>query len=99
MHSAARYGGTALVAMALALSSAGRQDVKLPNGKSQRDEMLKADHRKNLEDAATLVELTEALKRELEKNDRYVLSVSSLKKTEDIERLAKRIRARLRGGM
>jgi len=70
--------------------------MKLPNGKSQQEEILKADHEKDLKDAAQLVELAEQLKEELEKNDRHVLSVSSLKKTEDIEKLAKRIRSRLR---
>lgn len=70
-------------------------DVQLPNGKSQRDEILKADHQKDLKDAAQLIELAEQLKQELEKNDRHVLSLSSLKKTEEIEKLAKRIRSRL----
>jgi len=38
----------------------------------------------------------EQLKIDLEKNDRYVLSMATLKKTDDIEKLAKRIRSRLR---
>jgi hypothetical protein len=71
-------------------------DVILPNGKSQKEEILKAEHRQNLKDAADLAELAEQLKLELEKNDRYVLSMTALKKTDDIEKLAKRIRARLR---
>jgi len=70
-------------------------DLKLPNGKSQQEEMLKADHERDLKDAAQLIELAEQLKQELEKNDRHVLSLSSLKKTEEIEKLAKRIRSRL----
>ena len=70
-------------------------DVPLPNGKSQQDEILKADHQKDLKDAAQLIELAEQLKQELEKNDRHVLSISSLKKTEEIEKLAKRIHSRL----
>jgi hypothetical protein len=70
-------------------------DAQLPNGKSQQDEILKADHQKDLKDAAQLIELAEQLKQELEKNDRHVLSISSLKKTEEIEKLAKRIRSRL----
>ena len=74
---------------------AAEQDQKLPNGKSQQEEILKADHEKDLKDAAQLIELSEQLKQELEKNDRHVLSISSLKKTEEIEKLAKRIRARL----
>ena len=72
------------------------RDLKLPSGKSQQEEILKADHKKDLEDAATLIALAGQLKAELEKNDRYVLSVSSIRKTEDIEKLAKRIRGRLR---
>jgi hypothetical protein len=71
-------------------------EMRLPNGKSQIDAILKADHQKDLKDAAHLVELAEQLKQELEKNDQYVLSLSSLKKTEEIEKLAKRIRTRLR---
>jgi hypothetical protein len=73
----------------------GQDDVELPNGKSKQDEILKADHEKDLKDAAQLIELAEQLKQELEKNDRHVLSISSLKKTEEIEKLAKRIRSRL----
>jgi TolA-binding protein len=72
-----------------------QSDVKLPNGKSQRDEILKAEHEQNRKDAAHLVELTQQLQESLEKNDRFVLSLSDLKKTEDIEKLAKKIRARL----
>jgi Tfp pilus assembly protein PilO len=71
-------------------------DIRLPNGKSQQEEILKAEYQKTLKDAAELIELSEQLKAELEKNDRHVLSLSSLKKTEEIEKLAKRIRARLR---
>jgi len=70
-------------------------DVKLPNGKSQQDEILKADHQRDLKDAAQLIDLAEQLKQELEKNDRHVLSIASVKKTEEIEKLAKRIHARL----
>jgi cell division septation protein DedD len=71
-------------------------DVKLPNGKSQRDEILKAEHEQNLKDAAELAQLAEQLKIDLEKNDRFVLSMATLKKTDEIEKLAKRIRTRLR---
>lgn len=71
-------------------------DVKLPNGKSQREEILKADYDKTLKDAAQLVELAQALQQEIEKDDRHVLSIASLKKTDEIEKLAKRIRSRMR---
>jgi hypothetical protein len=72
------------------------EDTRLPSGKLQKDEILKADHEQSIKDAAQLIDLAEALKRELEKDDTHVLSVSSLKKTEEIEKLAKRIRSRLR---
>lgn len=71
-------------------------DTRLPNGKLQKDEILKAEYQKNLEDAQELMKLSESLKLELEKNERYVLSISAIKKTEDIEKLAKRLRARLK---
>jgi hypothetical protein len=66
-----------------------------PNGKLQQDEILKADHQKDLKDVAQLIELAGQLKLELEKNDQHVLSISSLKKTEEIEKLAKHIHSRL----
>ena len=71
-------------------------DIRLPSGKSQKEEILKADHEKSLEDAAKLMQLSEDLKIELEKNDRHVLSVSMLKKLDEIEKLSKRIRSRLK---
>ena len=75
---------------------ADRDIPRLPNGKTQQEEILKADHERDLKDAAQLIELAEGLKEELEKNDQHVLSLTSLKKTEEIEKLAKRIRSRLR---
>ena len=73
-----------------------QEDARLPNGKLQRDEILKAEHEQNLKDAALLIELTEQLKEDIEKNDRYVVSMATLKKTDDIEKLVKKIRTRLR---
>ncbi len=72
------------------------RDAKLPNGKSQQEEILKADYQKTLQDAAELVKLAEELQDDLIKEDRHVLSLASLKKAEDIERLAKKIRTRLK---
>ncbi|HVV45922.1 MAG TPA: hypothetical protein VHC72_11985, partial [Bryobacteraceae bacterium] len=55
-------------------------DVRLPNGKRQQDEILKADYQKNLKDAQELVSLAQSFEDGLEKEDRFVLSLSSLKK-------------------
>jgi hypothetical protein len=72
------------------------EDVRLPNGKLQREEILKADYQKTLEDVRALSKLADELKVDLEKSDYNVLSVGTLKKTDDINRLAKRIHDRLR---
>ncbi len=71
-------------------------EVRLPNGKLQQDEILKADHEKSVKDAAQLIGLAEGLKRDLEKDESHVLSLSSIKKTEDIEKIARRIRSRIK---
>src|SRR5580698_6823648 len=70
--------------------------VRLPNGKLQSEEILKDDYKKNLKDAQDLIDLAESLKMGLEKGEQHVLSLSDLKKTEEIEKLAKRIRSRMR---
>ena len=71
-------------------------DIKLPSGKSQRQEILKVEHQKSIEDAARIIKLAEELKADLEKDEYQVLSISSLKKTEEIEKLARKIRERIR---
>ena len=76
--------------------SAEPGDTRLPSGKSQKEEMLKSDYEKSVEDAGKLMQLTEDLKIELEKNDRHVLAISTLKKLDEIEKYTKRIRSRLR---
>lgn len=71
-------------------------EARLPNGKSQRDEILKSDFDKSLQDAAELQRLSNELRLELEKATAFVMSVQAIKKTEDIEKIAKRIRGRLK---
>jgi hypothetical protein len=44
-------------------------DARLPNGKLQREEILKADYQKTLEDARALSKLADELKTDLEKSD------------------------------
>ncbi len=71
-------------------------DTRLPSGRSQKSEILKADHAKNIEEARELNRMTEELKNELEKNTEYVFSIATLKKVEEIEKTARRIRSRLK---
>jgi hypothetical protein len=71
-------------------------DGRLPNGKNQRDEIIKSEHEKSLQDAADMQRLCGELRLDLEKASAFVVSVQTIKKTEEIEKLAKRIRGRLK---
>jgi hypothetical protein len=72
------------------------KDVRLPNGKVQTDEILKDDYAKNLKDARDLTGLARGLEEDLEKNEAFVFSLTTLKKLDDMERLTKRIRSRMK---
>lgn len=74
----------------------GPPEVTLPSGKSQKREILKADFEKSKSEATELLALAQQLKDDLEKNDAYVLDLRAMKKAEDIERLAKRIKDRMK---
>jgi hypothetical protein len=78
------------------LPSSEGPDVRLPSGKSQRQEILKADFEKSKVEAGELVSLTQQLKEELEKGEHQVLNLRTLKKVEEIEKLARRIKERMR---
>jgi cell division septation protein DedD len=71
-------------------------EFRLPNGKRQTDEILKADFEQNVKDARDLTNLAKALEDDLEKNEAFVISLASLKKLDDIEKLTRRIRGRMK---
>ncbi len=70
-------------------------DKRLPNGKSQKDAIAREQHEQVLKDANDLITLAENLRDELQKAGDFVVPAGSLKKTEQIEKLAKKIRGRL----
>ncbi len=72
------------------------EEVRLPSGKLQREEILKYDYKKSLDDARALSKLADELKLDMEKNDYNVLSLATLKKVDEIDKLAKRIHDRLK---
>jgi hypothetical protein len=72
------------------------EDDRLPNGKSRRDEIAKQEHEQALKDTDELIAVAQQLKDELQKAGTYVVPLSSVKKTEEIEKLARRIRGRLK---
>ena len=85
-----------LIAISLLAQDTESPDRKLPSGKSQREEILKEEHEKSMREVDQLLNLAGDLKAELEKNDYHVLSISCIKKTEEIEKLARRIRSRIK---
>jgi hypothetical protein len=87
---------TVCILLAQTSSNKDEPDVKLPNGKSQKDEIIRVDYERNLRDAGDLARLAEEIKDDLEKGDRYLVSLKTLKKLEDVEKLSKDIRQRLR---
>ena len=77
-------------------SNRDEPEVKLPNGKTQKEEIIRVDYERNLKDAGDLARLAEEIKGDLEKGDRYLVSLKTLKKLEEVEKLSKDIRLRLR---
>ncbi len=70
--------------------------VRLPDGKLQSEEILKAEHKRNLEDASHLVRLSQAVQKELEEHEHHVLSIGLLKKLDEIEKLTRKLRGRVK---
>lgn len=67
---------------------------RLPNGTLQSDAILKEEHKKLVEDSGKLVSLAKEIEDSIEKNPHQVLNLSLLKKIEEVEKLAKRMRGR-----
>lgn len=74
------------------------EPTRLPNGKLQSEEILKEEHKKSLKDVADLKKLIDEFYTDFEKSDRHVVSVPMLKKLDEIEKRAKRIKGRLTRG-
>lgn len=70
-------------------------NVRLPNGKSQVEEILKSEHAKSLADLRQITELSQSLEADMERDTSHVLSLSSIKKIEEIEKLVRRVRGRM----
>jgi hypothetical protein len=71
-------------------------DPRLPDGKSQKNAIAKEQHEQALKDAEQLVAAAQDLRDQIKQAGTFVIPLSSVKKTEEIEKLAKRIRGRLK---
>ena len=71
-------------------------EQRLPDGRSQADAIAKKQHEDSLKDATQMVALAQQIRDELQKAGDYVVPLSAVKKTEEIEKLARKIRGRLK---
>jgi hypothetical protein len=69
---------------------------RLPGGQLQSDAILKADYEQNVKDARELTALAKSIELDFDKNDQNVLSLGLLKKLDDVDKITKRIRGRVR---
>ena len=72
------------------------QPKRLPDGTLQSEAILKAEHKRMLSDVSSIVDLCKEIETELEKNQHHVLSLGMIKKLDEIEKIAKRMRSRIR---
>jgi len=68
---------------------------RLPNGGSRTMAMVKNDQERSLEDIAKIQEAAAEVEKELSKSE-FLVSLTALKRAEDIEELAKDIQNRLK---
>jgi hypothetical protein len=64
---------------------------------SDADAKAKSDHEQNIKDAARLAQLATEVRQELESGGDFTLSLASLKKTDEMEKLSKKLHARMKG--
>jgi predicted nucleic acid-binding Zn-ribbon protein len=78
----------------------GRQqdesDKRLPNGRLRSDAILKEDYEHNLEDLEKMTSLIKDVQDELKESKGYVLSMENLKRLEEVEKLSRRVRDRMK---
>ena len=72
------------------------EDPRLPDGKSQKNAIAKQQHEQALKDADELVSAAQDLRDQIKQAGIFVVPLGSVKKTEEIEKLARRIRGRLK---
>ncbi len=71
-------------------------DAPSPRTPKQLADLLKSNHKKNLEDLGRMARLVEEVQVDERKNAEYAVSLQSLKRLEQIEKLSKVIRERMK---
>jgi hypothetical protein len=68
-----------------------------PISRKQKDAILKQNYKKMKQDAAQLVKLANQLQKSVDNSNSEILSVDVVKKADQIEKLAKKIKGKARG--
>ncbi len=99
-------GAVLLTVVALSTAAGQRGGGSKGGGASQDQEpsptnnsdiaKAKADREQNIKDAARLAQLAAEVKQELENGSQFTLSVASLKKADEMEKLSKRLYVRMK---
>lgn len=76
--------------------STGDTPKRLPDGRLQSEVLLKQAHKDNLEDLDQMKKLLEAVRDDLDKNEGHALSLKSLRGLEELEKLSRRVRGRIK---
>jgi hypothetical protein len=73
------------------------KDDRLPNGKSRSVLLAEEEHKRAIDEADQLVKMAQDLRKQLGDAGKFVVPVAAVRKTEEIEKLARKIRSRLEG--
>ncbi len=76
-------------------SPSSRDDDRLPDGTSRTLAMIKDDQERSLQDIGKIQEAAAEMEKELSKSE-FLVSLTALKRAEEIEELAKDIQGRLK---
>ncbi len=71
-------------------------EPRMPDGSSRRLTILKSDAKRSKEDIEKLIALAHELREDIERNEYHVVDLGAIRKTEEIEKLVKRIRGRMK---
>jgi len=68
---------------------------RLPNGKSRKEVIAQSEHKMALKDAEALVSMSNQLRDDIQKAGTFVVPVGAIKRTDEIEKLARRVRGHM----
>lgn len=72
------------------------QPKKLPDGRLWSEAVIKANYEANLRDMERMRQILDSVRKEIEETKGHVLSIRALREMEELERLSRRVRDRMR---